>query len=62
MKGMRYVILALAGGVMAVGVLVATGVFELRNLPTQFRIVMGVVVFLYGLYRLVVEYVRKPKT
>jgi prolipoprotein diacylglyceryltransferase len=55
-------ILALAGGAMVVGVLVATGVFELRNLPTQFRVVMGVVVFLYGLYRLVVEYVRKPRT
>jgi prolipoprotein diacylglyceryltransferase len=57
----RYVIIALAAGVMIAGVLIVLGVIELRNLPPELRTVMGIVVILYGAYRLVVEFTRKPK-
>jgi prolipoprotein diacylglyceryltransferase len=55
------VIIAVAAGVMIAGVLIVLGVIELRNLPPELRTVMGIVVILYGAYRLVVEFTRKPK-
>jgi len=57
----RYVIIAVAASVMIAGVLIVLGVIELRNLPPELRTVMGIVVILYGAYRLVVELTRKPK-
>jgi len=54
----RYVILALSAGAMIVGVLVALGVLVPQRTPEEFRQILGIVVFLYGLYRFVVEYVR----
>jgi hypothetical protein len=58
MKTMRVVIMALSACVMAVGALVVTGLLVPRTLPEQFRVVAGVVVFLYGLYRFIIEYQR----
>jgi len=58
-KLLRYVILALATGAMAIGILIIVGVLEVQTVPEQFRVILGVVVCLYGLYRFVVEYVRK---
>jgi len=54
----RMLIFILSAGAMAVGALMMVGVLVPRNLPEEFRVVMGVVVLLYGLYRFVVEYVR----
>ena len=54
----RYVILALSAGAMIVGGLVAFGVLVPQSTPEEFRQILGIVVFLYGLYRFVVEYVR----
>ena len=54
----RVIILLLSAGAMVIGVLVVLGVLVPRNLPEEFRLVAGIVVFLYGLYRFVVEYVR----
>lgn len=54
----RVIILVLSAGAMVIGALVIIGVLVPRNLPDEFRLVTGVVVFLYGLYRFVVEYVR----
>jgi len=54
----RMIILVLAAGAMVIGALVTVGILVPRNLPEEFRVVMGVVVLLYGLYRFVVEYVR----
>jgi prolipoprotein diacylglyceryltransferase len=54
----RYVILALSAGAMAVGALVAAGVLVPWSTPEEFRRILGIVVFLYGLYRFVVEYAR----
>jgi prolipoprotein diacylglyceryltransferase len=57
----RIVILVLSAGAMVIGALVIVGVLVPRNLPEDFRLITGVVVFLYGLYRFVVEYVRMAK-
>lgn len=54
----RVIILVLSSGAMVIGALVVAGVLVPRNLPEEFRLVTGIVVFLYGLYRFVVEYVR----
>lgn len=58
MAVMRVMILVLSAGAMVIGALVVAGVLVPRTLPEEFRVVSGVVVFLYGLYRFVVEYVR----
>ena len=55
----RVVILVLAAGVMAAGVAVAVGWFQLRTVPDEFRTVMGIVIFLYGLYRFVLAFIRR---
>ncbi len=54
----RIVVLVLAAGVMAAGVAVAVGWVQLRTVPEEFRAVMGIVVFLYGLYRFVLAFIR----
>jgi len=54
----RIVVLALSTAVMLAGLTVATGTVHLQNLPDQFRLILGIVVFLYGLYRFVIAYVR----
>jgi prolipoprotein diacylglyceryltransferase len=55
------VILVLSAGAMVVGVLVVAGVLVPHGTPPQFRQILGIVVFLYGLYRFVVEYVRSQR-
>jgi hypothetical protein len=57
-KAMHYVILALSGAAVVLGVLVIAGVLVPRTLPEEFRVVVGVVIALYGLYRIVIEYTR----
>jgi hypothetical protein len=55
---LRIVILVVASGAMAVGVAVMAGLLVPTNLPAQFSIPIGAVVFLYGAYRFVVTYQR----
>jgi hypothetical protein len=47
-----------ATAVMLVGVLVLVGMLIPRYIPDQYRVIMGGVVFLYGLYRFVISYFR----
>lgn len=54
----RIIILIVSSAVMLAGLVVVLGVVHLRNIPDQFRWVFGTVVFLYGLYRLVLAYSR----
>ncbi|MDH3251971.1 MAG: hypothetical protein OEM41_04215 [Ignavibacteria bacterium] len=56
---LRYVLLVLSSAAMAVGVLVMMGTLHV-NFPEQFRVIVGAVVFLYGGYRFVISYFRKP--
>jgi hypothetical protein len=58
----RYVILALSAAAVVMGVLVTLGVLELRNLTGELRVLMGVVLTLYGVYRFVAEYVKKSSS
>ncbi len=57
----RYAILALSAALMVLGVLVIAGLLVPANLPPEYRLLLGVVVFLYGAYRFSVAYFRHPK-
>ena len=55
----RYTILVISSLAMAAGVLIMVGVFVPRNLPEQYGVLIGVVVFLYGAYRFAIAYFRR---
>lgn len=57
----RYTVLVIAAAAMVMGVLIIVGVLVPRNFPDQFRVIMGIVVFLYGLYRFVIAYYRSSR-
>jgi prolipoprotein diacylglyceryltransferase len=57
---LRYVIMALSGGVAVVGILMLTGLVVFRNLPEQYQVIMGTIVLLYGVYRFSIAFFRKP--
>jgi hypothetical protein len=59
---LRMVILVVATGAMVAGVAVMVGLLVPRTLPSQFRIPIGAVVFLYAAYRFVVAYLRTTET
>lgn len=56
----RYVILALSACVTVFGVLVMIGVFVPANaaIPGEYRIIVGLVLVLYGIYRFVITFNR----
>jgi hypothetical protein len=58
---LHVMILVLSIGAMAVGVAVVAGMLVPPNIPQQFRIPIGLVIFLYGAYRLVIAYVRQSE-
>jgi len=55
---LKYTILVISAAAMLLGVLIIAGVLVPRNFPDQYRVIMGIVVFLYGLYRFVIAYTR----
>ena len=55
---MRYTILAISAVAMVLGILIAVGVLSI-NFPAQFRVLMGIVIFLYGGYRFAIAYFRR---
>jgi len=57
---LKYTILVISAAAMLLGVLIIVGVLVPRNFPDQYRVIMGIVVFLYGLYRFVIAYIRSP--
>ena len=57
----KYTILTISAAAMLLGVLIIAGVLVPRNFPDQYRVIMGIVVFLYGLYRFVIAYTRSPR-
>jgi hypothetical protein len=60
MEVLKYTVLAISAAAMLLGVLIIAGVLVPRNFPDQYRVIMGIVVFLYGLYRFVIAYTRSP--
>ena len=61
MAVLRIVVLAGSAGLAAFGVLVMAGVFQPPNFPRDYRIILGAIVTLYGLYRFAVAYYRKDR-
>jgi len=57
----RYTVMILAAAVALAGILVMAGVLINVAITGQVRIVMGAVIFLYGLYRFTVAYFRRPE-
>jgi hypothetical protein len=59
----RYVILALSAAAAVCGVLIMAGLLVpvQASLPEQFRIAIGAVVSLYGIYRFVVAYFKPTR-
>ncbi len=60
MSVLRYTVLVVAAAAMVVGVLVIAGILVPTAFPEQYRVLMGILVFLYGLYRFVLAYIRQP--
>ena len=54
----RYTILAISSLAMAIGILISVGVLPI-NFPDQYRVLMGIVIFLYGGYRFAIAYFRR---
>ena len=44
-----------------IGIFLIVGLFRLRNVPTHFRILMGVVFVLYGIFRIVTLFMKKKE-
>jgi hypothetical protein len=61
MRIVRIVVLAGSAALAGFGVLVMAGVFEPPNFPRDYRIILGAVVTLYGIYRFAVAYYRKDR-
>lgn len=61
MAVVRMVVLAGSAGLAGFGILVMAGVFEPPNFPRDYRIVLGAIVTLYGIYRFAVAYYRKDR-
>lgn len=60
-KLLNLTVIVVSTVVMLVGVLVVIGKLVPVYFPDQFRIIVGVVVFLYGLYRFVLSYFRMKR-
>ena len=56
---LRVITLVLSSAAMGFGIVIASGIAAPPNIPQQFRVILGVVMILYGAYRFVVAYYRK---
>lgn len=52
------IVMVISAAVMLVGVLAMVGLLIPLYVPEQFRLLVALVVFLYGLYRFVLSYSR----
>jgi len=57
-RALNVVVMVLAAAVMLLGVMAIMGMLVPVYIPEQYRILVGAVVFLYGLYRFVLSYFR----
>ena len=44
---------------IVIGIMLIVGLFRLRNIPAQFRILLGAVFVLYGIFRIVTLFIKK---
>ena len=63
MDAMWYLILILSAAAMVFGVLVMVGVLvpARGTFPDHMRIIIGAVIFLYGMYRFLIGYYRRRR-
>ena len=57
----RILILLLSSAAMMLGVLVIAGLLEPPNMPEDLRLILGIVILLYGTYRFVITYYRQQE-
>ncbi len=55
----RSTILIISAAAMVVGVLIIVGLLVPRNFPEEFRVIMGIVIVLYGAYRFMITVYRR---
>lgn len=56
----RYVVLVVSVAVVVVGALIIAGQLVPRSFPDDYRIIMGVVIVLYGVYRFLIAFFQRP--
>jgi len=61
MRAVNYVILVVSAAVAVFGTLVIAGILVPKNFPEQFRVVIGAVITLYGVYHFVVSWFREKE-
>jgi hypothetical protein len=57
----RIVVLVISAAVMLIGIMAMAGLLVPRYFPDEYRVIVGAVVFLYGLYRFVLAYYRERR-
>ena len=55
----RYVILVLSSAAIIAGILIAFGMLVPTNIPSQFRVIVGILLMLYGGYRFSIAFFRR---
>jgi hypothetical protein len=58
-SGVRILALALASGLVVVGVLMMTGTLNRQGIGVELRVGLGAIVMLYGLYKFTVMWFRR---
>ncbi len=62
MNIMKYLAYAIAALFIVLGVAILSGYFMSAGVPKQFRIMVGIVLVLYGGFRVVATYFKKNET
>ncbi len=62
MNIMNYIAYTVAVLFIAMGTAILSGLFFNVNFPSEFKITVGVVLILYGIYRIVTTYFKKNGT
>ncbi len=62
MNIMKYFAYAIAIIFILLGIAILSGIFITVNVPSQFRVMIGIVLVLYGAFRLVMIYSKKNQS
>ncbi len=62
MNIMKYIAYTAAVLFIVLGTVILSGLFFKINFPSEFKITVGVVFILYGIYRFVTTYFKKDRT
>ena len=58
---LRIISFVTASLVLIVGILVATGIMMPAYIPDNFRIIMGIAMIMYGIYRIAMLWLKRQK-